>query len=169
MVVHCKKQMCGPALFCRILTKIGDYSAQIWTDIAKFSDYTDSKTLSKFWLNSWHKLLNRWGDFLKFGWNFKNVKHNLGRRCEKECSFVPKDACKSISSRQELSNEYLVAKFAFDTADNESSKVCRKVVRRSFVRSWGQKGLISNRKESRVALKIENVSLEEWKERTILN
>ena len=30
---------------------------------------------------------------------------------------------KSYSSPQELSNEYLVAKFGFDTTDNESSKV----------------------------------------------
>ena len=31
-----------------------------------------------------------------------------------------------------------------------------------FVRSWGQIGLISNRKESRVALKRETMSQEEW-------
>ena len=40
--------------------------------------------------------------------------------------------CKSCRSRQELSNEYsysneyLLAKFGFDTAENEPSKVCRK-------------------------------------------
>ena len=28
-------------------------------------------------------------------------------------------------SRRELSNEYLLAKFGFDTAENEPSKVCR--------------------------------------------
>ena len=30
-------------------------------------------------------------------------------------SFLQKDACKSDRSRQEVSNEYLVAKFGFDT------------------------------------------------------
>ena len=30
-------------------------------------------------------------------------------------------------SRQELSNAYLLAKFGFDTAENEPSKVCRSV------------------------------------------
>ena len=33
--------------------------------------------------------------------------------------------CKSCRSRQELSNEYLLAKFGFDTAENEPCKVCR--------------------------------------------
>ena len=35
-------------------------------------------------------------------------------------------ACKSCRSRQELSNEYLIAKFGIDTAENEPSKVCRR-------------------------------------------
>ena len=33
-------------------------------------------------------------------------------------------ACKSCRSRQELSNEYLLAKFGVDTAENEPCKVC---------------------------------------------
>ena len=33
-------------------------------------------------------------------------------------------ACKSCRSPQELSNEHLLAKFGFDTADNEPCKVC---------------------------------------------
>ena len=36
-------------------------------------------------------------------------------------------ACKSCRSRQELSNEYLLAKFGFDTAENEPLKVCQKL------------------------------------------
>ena len=32
-------------------------------------------------------------------------------------------------SREALSNEYLVAKFGFDTPEYESAKVCQKVVR----------------------------------------
>ena len=50
------------------------------------------------------------------------VQRNLG-------SSLPKDACKSERSYQELSNEYLVAKIGLDTAENESSKVCQKIVR----------------------------------------
>ena len=38
-------------------------------------------------------------------------------------SFLPKDACKSDRSRQELSNECLVVKFGFDTAENEPYQV----------------------------------------------
>ena len=44
-----------------------------------------------------------------------------GRRGAKEC--------KSDRSRQELSNQYFVAKFDFDTAENEPSEVCQKGVR----------------------------------------
>ena len=33
-------------------------------------------------------------------------------------------ACKSFRSRQELSNEYFLAKFGVDTEENEPSKVC---------------------------------------------
>ena len=36
---------------------------------------------------------------------------------------------KSDRSCQELSNYFLVAKIGFDTAENESLKVCQKVVR----------------------------------------
>ena len=36
------------------------------------------------------------------------------------------EACKSRRSCQELSNEYLLAKFGFDTAENEPLKVCKK-------------------------------------------
>ena len=32
-------------------------------------------------------------------------------------------ACKSCRSRQELSNEYLLAKFGFDAADNEHLEI----------------------------------------------
>ena len=38
-------------------------------------------------------------------------------------------ACKSCRSRQEFSNEYLLAKFGFDTAEKESLKICQKVVK----------------------------------------
>ena len=34
-------------------------------------------------------------------------------------SFLPKDACTFYRSRQELSNEYFLAKFSADTAENE--------------------------------------------------
>ena len=66
-----------------------------------------------------------------FGWNFEiwavqkyvNLIHlhyfifNFG-------SFLPKThKCKSCKSRQELSNEYLLAKIGVDTAENEPLKV----------------------------------------------
>ena len=53
------------------------------------------------------------------------------------CNFLPKNAkifekiglsgakaCKSCRSRQELSNEYLLAKFGVDADENEPCKVC---------------------------------------------
>ena len=38
-------------------------------------------------------------------------------------------ACKSYRSRQELSNEYLLAKLGVDTAENEPLKVCQKLAK----------------------------------------
>ena len=38
-------------------------------------------------------------------------------------------ACKSCRSRQELPNEYITAKFGFDTAENEPLKVCQKLAK----------------------------------------
>ena len=51
--------------------------------------------------------------------SFKKRKRKL--RSREECGIR--------RSRQKLSNEYLVAKFGFDAAENESSKVCQMVVR----------------------------------------
>ena len=43
-------------------------------------------------------------------------------------SFLPKThKCKSCRSRQELSNEYLLANFGVDTAENGPVKVCQKL------------------------------------------
>ena len=43
-------------------------------------------------------------------------------------SFLPKThKCKSCRSRQELSNEYVLAKFGVDTAENGPLKVCQKL------------------------------------------
>ena len=38
-------------------------------------------------------------------------------------------ACKSCRSRQELSNEYLLAKIGVDTAENEPLKVCQQLAK----------------------------------------
>ena len=38
-------------------------------------------------------------------------------------------ACKSCRSRQELSNEYLLAKFGVDTAENKPLKICQKLAK----------------------------------------
>ena len=54
-----------------------------------------------------------------FGWNFEiwAVQKYVG-------SFLPKThKCKSCRSRQELSNEYLLAKIGVDTAENEPLEV----------------------------------------------
>ena len=37
--------------------------------------------------------------------------------------------CKSCRSRQELSNEHLLAKFGVDTAENRPIKICKKLSR----------------------------------------
>ena len=37
--------------------------------------------------------------------------------------------CTSCRSREELSNEYFLAKIGVDTAENESLKVCQQVLR----------------------------------------
>ena len=39
------------------------------------------------------------------------------------------EVCESCRSRQELSNEYLLAKFGFDTAESEPLKVCQKIAK----------------------------------------
>ena len=41
----------------------------------------------------------------------------------KYCGLSGAKACKSCRSRQELSNEYVLAKFGVDTAENEPDKV----------------------------------------------
>ena len=48
---------------------------------------------------------------------------------QRNVAFLPKDVCKADRYHEEVSNEYLVAKFFFDTAESESSKVCQKVYR----------------------------------------
>jgi hypothetical protein len=82
---------------CKIPTKFGDFSAQIGTKLAKFR---------------WFFLINM-SD--KLGKIIKNCDYNLlncwGRRGAQEC--------KSCRSRQGLSNEYLLAKIGFGTAENE--------------------------------------------------
>ena len=53
-----------------------------------------------------------------FGWNFEIWAVQKYAKTHK---------CKSCRSRQELSNEYLLAKIGVDTAENELLKVWRKV------------------------------------------
>ena len=50
-------------------------------------------------------------------------------------------ACKSCRSRQELSNEYLLAKFGFDTAENEPLKVCQKLAKHQN-KNWKNIGFV---------------------------
>ena len=70
--------------------------------------------------------------------NFVNFFGNVCKICEKFdenlLKFCVRSGAKeqqSDRSRQELSNEYLIAKIGFDTAENEPSKVCPLSVYRS--------------------------------------
>ena len=55
--------------------------------------------------------------------NFENAK-KIDENLLKYWGLSGAKACKSCRSRQELSNEYLLAKFGVDTAENEPLKVC---------------------------------------------
>ena len=62
--------------------------------------------------------------FMVFLLDSKGAWFSLGfKRCKGA------KVCKSCRSRQELSNEYLLAKFGFDTAENEPLKVCQKLAK----------------------------------------
>ena len=54
--------------------------------------------------------------------NFENAK-KFDENLLKYWGLTGAKACKSCRYRQELSNEYLLAKFGFDTAENEPLKV----------------------------------------------
>ena len=54
----------------------------------------------------------------------ENVWRMLAKYCFEVWGLSGAKACKSCTSRQELSNEFLLAKFCFDTAENEPLKVC---------------------------------------------
>ena len=54
--------------------------------------------------------------------NCENVRRNVVELPIRSGANV----CKSCRSRRELSDEYLVAKIGFDTAENEPLKVCQK-------------------------------------------
>ena len=57
----------------------------------------------------------------KFSQVFGNILAFLKRTT---CDFKAVQRSALCSSRRELSNAYLLAKFGFDTAENEPSKVC---------------------------------------------
>ena len=56
----------------------------------------------------------------------------------KKCDFRAVQRSALCRSRRELSNAYLLAKFGFDTAENEPSKVCRIRERRRRGRAGGR-------------------------------
>ena len=58
-------------------------------------------------------------NFTKF-WQIRNSSNFL-----EKCEFRAVQRSALCRSRRELSNAYLLAKFGFDTAENEPSKVCR--------------------------------------------
>ena len=59
---------------------------------------------------------------------FANFAKKFDENLLKFCEWSGAKEYQSDRSRQELSNEYLVAKIGLDTAENESSKVCQKIV-----------------------------------------
>ena len=54
---------------------------------------------------------------------FANVCKKFDENLLKFCEWSGAKEYQSDRSRQELSNEYLVAKFGFNAAENESSKI----------------------------------------------
>ena len=54
----------------------------------------------------------------------QNHKKKIDELLLKYSGLSGAEACKSSRSRQELSNEYLLAKFGLDTEENEPCKVC---------------------------------------------
>ena len=63
-------------------------------------------------------------EFRKISENFRRFWQIL-LIFEKKCDFGAVQRSAFCRSRRELSNAYLLAKFGFDTAENEPSKVCR--------------------------------------------
>ena len=57
------------------------------------------------------------------------------------------EVCKSCRSRQELSNEYSLAKFGVDTAENEPLKVCQELL--PTVKVWKKVWKITTSKEKK--------------------
>ena len=74
------------------------------------------------------KSMKEWKKNEFFQKNAKKIEKNAKTFDEKILKYwglSGAKACKSCRSRQELSNEYLLAKIRFDTAENESLKVCQ--------------------------------------------
>ena len=59
-----------------------------------------------------------------FGQCCRNMRKSFDENFLKHWGLSGAKACKSCRSRQELSNEYLLAKFGVDTEENEPCKVC---------------------------------------------
>ena len=57
------------------------------------------------------------------------AKKKCDEKLLKFCESSGAKEYQSDRSRQELSNEYLIAKIGFDTAENEPLKVCQRAVR----------------------------------------
>ena len=98
-------------LFLRFLENQRDsdkFSSKLRTKIATLNfaqKYFVQNKFSKIRKNNWLNLLQFWS---LSGY------------------FLPEDACKSCGSRQELSNEYLLAKIGVDSAENELLKVWKR-------------------------------------------
>ena len=61
-------------------------------------------------------------------WNNSEIQYSFAKKCSRFLAEILRlkngaKVCKSCTSRQELSNEYLLAKIGVDTAENEPLKV----------------------------------------------
>ena len=62
-------------------------------------------------------------NFTNFFGNDCNICKKVDENLLKFCEWSGAKECQSDRARQELSNEYLIAKIGFDTAENETLKV----------------------------------------------
>ena len=85
------------------------------------------------------QIFGMWKHFLDILWNSDKIWWSCSANRRENCKILTMlfdenflkywglsgaKACKSCRSRQELSNEYFVAKFGVDTEENEPCKVC---------------------------------------------
>ena len=120
-------------------------SFKIGIFLRKFKNFRKISTFSKLSAKFRHNFIKIWAKifvllfpFFRLHWSFARKISEKNSKITKFCKFVPKiakkidekflkywglsgaKACKSCRSRQELSNEYLLAKFGVDTEEERA-------------------------------------------------